>query len=207
MAKYIALTFDDGPNTVTTPMVLDVLEKHSAVGTFFLVGNNINEESAKVVKRAVEMGCEIENHSRTHTAFPQLTAEEMTAEIDFTTEKIIGITGRASRFFRPPYIALNDLMYSTIPLTFICGKGCTDWEDSVSAEQRFDTTMAQAQHGDVILLHDMEGNINTVKALDRLIPALREEGYELVTVEKLFEKCGAVPKSGVIYTNVLSDGK
>ena len=67
--------------------------------------------------------------------------------------------------------------------------------------------MAQAQHGDVILLHDMEGNINTVKALDRLIPALREEGYELVTVEELFEKCGAVPKSGVIYTNVLSDGK
>ena len=57
MAKYIALTFDDGPNTVTTPMVLDVLEKHSAVGTFFLEGNNINEESAKVVKRAVEMGC------------------------------------------------------------------------------------------------------------------------------------------------------
>ena len=44
MAKYIALTFDDGPNTVTTPMVLDVLEKHSAVGTFFLEGNNINEE-------------------------------------------------------------------------------------------------------------------------------------------------------------------
>ena len=126
MAKYIALTFDDGPNTVTTPMVLDVLEKHSAVGTFFLEGNNINEESAKVVKRAVEMGCEIENHSRTHTAFPQLTAEEMTAEIDFTTEKIIGITGRAPKFFRPPYIALNDLMYSTIPLTFICGKGCTD---------------------------------------------------------------------------------
>ena len=53
----------------------------------------------------------------------------------------------------------------------------------------------------------MEGNINTVKALDRLIPALREEGYELVTVEELFEKCGVVPKSGVIYTNVLSDGK
>ena len=50
MAKYIALTFDDGPNTVTTPMVLDVLEKHSAVGTFFLEGNNINEESAKVVR-------------------------------------------------------------------------------------------------------------------------------------------------------------
>ena len=105
MAKYIALTFDDGPNTVTTPIVLDVLEKHSAVGTFFLVGNNINEESAKVVKRAVEMGCEIENHSRTHTAFPQLTAEEMTAEIDFTTEKIIGITGRAPKFFRPPYLS------------------------------------------------------------------------------------------------------
>ena len=44
--KIIALTFDDGPNTVTTPRVLDVLEKYGAVGTFFLVGSNINELSA-----------------------------------------------------------------------------------------------------------------------------------------------------------------
>ena len=48
--KYIALTFDDGPNTVTTPQVLEMLKKHNVTASFFLVGNNINEESAKVAR-------------------------------------------------------------------------------------------------------------------------------------------------------------
>ncbi len=48
--KYIALTFDDGPNTVTTPQVLEMLKKHNVTGSFFLVGDNINEESAKVAR-------------------------------------------------------------------------------------------------------------------------------------------------------------
>lgn len=200
--KLAALTFDDGPNTVTTPKILDVLEKYHVPATFFLVGNSITDASAAVSKRAFEMGCEIENHSRTHSAFPELTAEEMSAEICFTSEKIKDITGKYPKFFRPPYIALNDLMYSTVPLFFICGKGCNDWDDAVSADERFNVTMSQVCHGDIILLHDMEGNDKTVEAVDRLIPALWEQGYELVTVEQLFERCNVQPRGNVIYTNV-----
>ena len=57
--KYIALTFDDGPNTSTTNQVLDILEEYNARASFFLIGENINARSEKSVKRAFDMGCEI----------------------------------------------------------------------------------------------------------------------------------------------------
>ena len=85
--KYIALTFDDGPNTVTTPQVLEMLKKHNVTGSFFLVGDNINEESARIARECFEYGCEICNHSRTHSAMPQQTSEEIKAEIEYTNEQ------------------------------------------------------------------------------------------------------------------------
>ena len=71
----IALTFDDGPNTVITPRVLDILEENGAVGTFFLIAQNINPESAEMVRRAVSLGCDIENHSVTHSFMDEMTPE------------------------------------------------------------------------------------------------------------------------------------
>ena len=71
----IALTFDDGPNTTITPQVLDLLQEYDIPGTFFLIGKNITPESAKIARRALEMGCEIENHSVTHSHMNQMTAE------------------------------------------------------------------------------------------------------------------------------------
>lgn len=200
--KLIALTFDDGPNTVTTPRVLDVLEKYGVVGSFFLVGDNITPESAAVAKRAFGMGCEICNHSRTHSVMPEMSAEDISAEIKFTSEKVFEITGTYPKFFRPPYIAVNDVMFDAVGLPFIAGYGCTDWESSVSAEERYEKTMEQASHGGIILLHDMEGNENTVAALDMIIPALKAEGYRPVTVSDLFRLCGISPAKGIVYSNV-----
>ncbi|MDE7234285.1 MAG: polysaccharide deacetylase family protein, partial [Ruminiclostridium sp.] len=101
--KVIALTFDDGPNTTTTNEVLDVLEKYGIKASFFLIGNNIDDESAKAVKRAYDMGCEIGNHSRSHSYMDKLTAEEIAEEVTYVNEKVIEITGEAPTFFRPPY--------------------------------------------------------------------------------------------------------
>ena len=64
--KYLALAFDDGPNATTESKMLDVLAKHNVPATFFVIGKNINEESAENMKRALELGCEIGNHSLTH---------------------------------------------------------------------------------------------------------------------------------------------
>ena len=185
--KYIALTFDDGPNTTTTNEVLDVLEQYGIKGSFFLIGNNINDESAKSVKRAYDMGCDIGNHSKSHPYMNELSVEEINEEIDYVSERIVEITGEAPKFFRPPYIAINNTMYDAIDLTFISGFGCNDWDDKVTAERRAKIIIRQAQDGGIILLHDAQGNSKTVEALHTIIPELQAQGYEFVTLTELFE--------------------
>lgn len=203
--KYIALTFDDGPNTTTTVQVLDMLEKHDVTASFFLVGNNINSSTEEVVKRAYDMGCEINNHSKSHPNMTEMTVDEIIAEFTYTDDKIFEITGERSKFFRPPYIAVNDDMLNNIDVPFISGIGCNDWEDRITAEMRWRSIMKQVKDGHIILLHDAEGNSATVEALDTLIPMLKEQGYQFVTVSELFNVKG-IEISGddnKIYTNVL----
>ena len=200
--KLIALTFDDGPNTTTTMQVLDLIEQYGITASFYVVGNNINDESKAAMIRAVSLGCEIENHSQTHSAMTEMTAEEIAAEIKFTSDKIEAVTGRKPKFFRPPYIAFNQLMYDTIDLTFICGNGAEDYLDEVTPEMRYERIMKQVCDGMIILLHDAEGNFRTVEALKMLIPKLLDEGYEFVTTTQLFEQSGVTPQKNSIYTNI-----
>lgn len=200
--KVIALTFDDGPNTTTTGEVLDVLEKYGARGTFFLIGDNINEQSAENVKRAYKMGCEIANHSKTHSYMNKMSAEDIKAEIEFTNEKIKEIVGTEPKFFRPPYIAVDKNMFDSIDLTFISGYGCEDYEVKVTAEQRYQRTMDQVKDGAIILLHDQQGNFQTVQALEMIIPELLDQGYELVTCSELFFAKGVElrPDNDIVYS-------
>lgn len=200
--KVIALTFDDGPNTDTTPLVLDKLEEHGVMASFFVIGNNITEDSAKVMKRAYDMGCDIQNHSQSHSDMTKLSAEEIKAEIDFTSDKVEEITGERPKFFRPPYIAVDQHMFDNIDMPFICGYGAEDYNNAVDIEQRVEKVLAQAKDGGIILLHDMSGNIQTVAALDKIIPALKEQGYEFVTITELFHAKGVAidPNSEKVYS-------
>ena len=198
----IALTFDDGPNTVITPQVLDILEENGAVGTFFLIAQNINPESAEMVRRAVAMGCDIENHSVTHSFMDEMSPEQIREEVKTCSEKITAITGRAPEFFRPPFIRVSQEMYDNIELTFICGAGCEDWVPEVSAQTRIERVLANAEDGQIVLLHDMEWNVNTVEALKTIVPELKKRGYRFVTCAQLFAEAGVTPVHGRLYSNV-----
>lgn len=198
----IALSFDDGPNTSITPLVLDLLEEHGIRASFFLIADNITEASARVARRAFDMGCDIENHSRTHGFMDRMSPEQVREEIAFCTKKIVEITGVEPEYFRPPYIALNQALFDLVDLTFICGQGCEDWEPSVSADERIHRILGAAEDGQIVLLHDMPGNMNTVEALKTVIPELKKRGFEFVTVPELFRLSGVVPVRGRIYTNV-----
>ena len=199
----IALTFDDGPNTVITPQVLDILEEHGIVATFFLIAQNITPESAKVVRRAFDMGCDIENHSLTHGFMDKMTPEQIREEVQVCTDRIIEITGRAPKFFRPPFIAVNQTLYDNVDLTFICGAGCEDWVPDVSARERADRVLANAEDGQIVLLHDMQWNGKTVEALREIIPGLKQRGFRFATCEQLFKEKGVTPVRNRLYTNVL----
>ncbi len=199
----IAITFDDGPNATTTMEILDVLEKYQVRASFFLIGTNINDESAKSVKRAYDLGCDIENHSKTHSYMDKMTADEIKDEVAYVNDKVKEITGTTPKFFRPPYIAVNNTMYDNIDMTFISGYGCNDWEDRVTAEYRAKYLEKKAADGVIFLLHDAEGNSKTVEALDKAIPILLEKGFQFATISELFELKG-VEISGTD-TNIYSE--
>ncbi len=195
--KVIAITFDDGPSVDITPQVLEVLEAQGAKGTFFVIGDRITEESAKYMVAAHKKGHEICNHSWSHAKFTKLTPEQMREEIRRTSDLVSRYIGETPRFFRPPYIDVNQVVSDTVELPMICGYNCMDWLPFISGKRRAKMILKQAKDGAIVLLHDFGGNKNTVEALRILLPALREQGYRFVTVSQLFEAKAMDPSQGV----------
>ena len=197
MSKYCSLTFDDGPNFAgdnTMNKMLDVLEKHGVVASFFLIANKISAENTAVIERAVKMGCDIENHTWSHRDMTKLSREEMMEEYGKCDEAIIKITGKKPVLFRPPFICVNDLMHEVIHVPFICGHGCEDWVKERTADERYKLMMANVQDGIMYLLHVDDGNEATLELVDRAIPALKAQGFEFVTAPRLFELKGVEMK-------------
>ncbi|MGN0577385.1 MAG: polysaccharide deacetylase family protein [Ruminiclostridium sp.] len=206
--KYIALTFDDGPNTTTTADVLDVLGEYGVTASFFVVGQNINSSTGAVMKRSHDMGCEINSHSYTHSYMDKMEAEDMREEMEKTAELIHDYTGEYPKFFRPPYIAVNSTLYENVDIPFICGIGCNDWNQKIPAAKRVQVIERSCDDGDIILLHDSAGNDQTVEALKEIIPFYLEQGYEFVTVTELFKAKGITPSADteIMYSSATETG-
>ncbi len=187
--KLVALTFDDGP-TSTTSQVLDVLQKYDVVATFFLIGNQINDNTKSIMQRQVSMGCELANHSYTHSDLSTKSAYEIRQEINNTSQAIKNAVNVTPKFFRPPYIGVNNSVYENIDMPFIQGIMCNDWVDSTSVYERYNTVLNSVSDGSIILLHDFQGNSKTVEALPTIIEGLKKQGYTFVTVSQLFDYKG-----------------
>ena len=200
--KLAALTFDDGPTIGITDQVLDVLQENEIVASFFLIGQQITDETRYLVERAHNMGCSIENHSKSHQSMPTQSRQEILEEIQYTTDLIEEITGEKPEFFRPPFIDYDQKMYDLIDLGFICGYGCEDWVPSVTTQERIERVLHDANPGFIVLLHDMKDNTNTVEAIKTIIPELKKRGYEFVTIRDLFRESGVKPRRNVVYMGV-----
>lgn len=195
--KYICLSFDDGPNIQpgdnTMNDMLDIMEKNNVPGSFFLIGNKITEENKKVILRAVKMGCDIQNHSWTHPFMDKLSIEEIKDEYKKCDDAITDLVGKRPEFFRPPFVAVKQEMYDAITVPFICGVGVNDWDPNYDENYRYEQMIKCAQNGTIFLLHVLEGNKATLKAVERAIPVLKEQGFTFVNLPDLFEKCGVNP--------------
>jgi peptidoglycan/xylan/chitin deacetylase (PgdA/CDA1 family) len=200
--KYVALSFDDGPNTTTTMQALDVMEQYGVPGSFFVNGCNINEETIPVMQRAKSLGCDIENHSQNHKHMLELTNAQVIAEIEMTTSLIEQAVGVAPRFFRPPYIEHDAAMHASTDLCFIYGFDLSDWNKDVTTQQRIDKILGGVQDGDIILLHDFKDNDQTIETLKVIIPELQRRGFTFLTVADLFAIRGGIPAphNGEIYS-------
>ncbi len=187
--KMVALTFDDGP-TSTTSQVLDVLDKYGVKATFFLVGQNINGNTRSILERQNAAGHELANHSYTHSDMTTMSYSAIQNEINQTNNLIKQYTGQTAKFFRPPYISVNNTMYSAIDMGFVQGTMHNDWDGTSSSYQIANSVTSGVKDGQIILLHDFQGNTATVNALPTIIETLQSQGYQFVTMSQLFEYKG-----------------
>lgn len=192
----VALTFDDGPDPRWTPRVLDVLASRGVKAAFFLVGRNA-EDHPDLVRRIVEEGHEIGNHTYTHGNMAEQPEWRMRLELDATERLIESITGHGTGLFRPPYNADSTPSHieELVPLRFAGQElGYTvvleridpqDWARPGAAAivQR---VKEQRSKGNIILLHDAGGDRSqTVEALPHIIDWLRERGDRIVSLGEL----------------------
>ncbi len=203
--KLIALTFDDGPDKILTPLVLDKLEKYNVPATFMMVGSKIGEDTKDVIKRVIDLGCEIGNHSWSYADMANMTFEEIKKSVDDTTYAIEQYSGTKPLFFRPPNLSVSDTMFDAIDMPFVSGITANDWDQSTTAEQRAAAILNNVRDGSIILLHDVQPLPHpTPEALDIIIPALLEQGYKFVTLSELFNKKGVAldPDDKTMYVTV-----
>lgn len=197
----IALTFDDGPSKHTAKL-LDVFATYGGKGTFFVVGNLLDNRN-EVIRRIVMEGHEIGGHSWSHRQLTNLNAEELTDQLMTTRAKIYEITGVDSTLIRPPYGSYNDQVKD------VCKKlgihmvnwsvDTMDWEYK-DANRIYDTIMSEAKDGDIILCHDLYGT--TVEAMERVVPDLIAAGYQLVTVTELLSYGDRKVSAGNVYYKI-----
>ncbi len=99
--KFIALTFDDGPDPRQTPQILKILDQYQAKATFFVVGDRVNR-NPEIVRQQLKLGHEVANHSFHHPSFQRLNSNAMNSEITQTQEAVFQATGYTPTLFRPP---------------------------------------------------------------------------------------------------------
>ena len=186
----IALTFDDGPDPVFTPQILDKLKKYGVKATFFLLGENI-EKFPEIAKRIDAEGHVIGNHTYSHPNLTQVSDEEYRHQIQKTDEIIQNLVGYKPRFFRPTYGAINEnqVQWATEQRMMVIqwSIDTLDWK-GLSAEQITETVIANVLPGSIILQHNAPGVPlqGTVDALDQVIPQLQTKGAKFVTLPEMF---------------------
>jgi len=179
----IALTFDDGPTNYTEE-ILKILKQENVVATFFVLGNKV-EAYQETLRNLTEAGNEIGNHSYNHKWLSRLSEKEIQFQIEKTQENIKSITGTYPKLLRPTYGSINNRIRRNTDLKIVLWDiDPKDWKNQ-TPEVIVQNIIDKVKDEKIILLHD--NHKRTVKAIQILIPKLKEQGYQFVTVSELEE--------------------
>ena len=189
--KVLYLTFDAGYENGCTEKILDILKKHQVPGAFFLVGHYM-EKNADLVRRMVEEGHIVGNHTMHHKDMSQLSDKDAFAKELTDLETLFReITGKElPKYYRPPqgiYSQENlrmakDLGYQTVfwSLAYV------DWNNNAQPthEEAFQKLLPRTHNGAVVLLHSTSQT--NAEILDELLTKWKEQGYTFASIDKLF---------------------
>ncbi len=189
--KVIALTFDGGPSNIYTTKILDILEEHDAVATFFIKGSQ-SENYRDILERAKDSGHQIASNTYTCTMTYNSSAEKVEEEIRYGLGSIKDLFGNE---YSQTLIRFPEALFSR-DIGLIAGKyvnTVVGWDLQTgdhlgtSTDQIIDTLL-QAKPGDIIEMHDGGTNLDsTVEALKHSLPILKEQGYSFITIDSLLQ--------------------
>ena len=201
--KLVAISFDDGTG-VAGQRITDALISNGFHATFFYVGNWITNEDQ--VRYAYKNGMEIANHTTSHNDLTQMSSWQIRQEFDNTQSKLRNIIGaEPAMMMRLPYLssnwqvqqALNDVALIS------CAVDSEDWK-GISSDQIVGNIQNAARNGSlegaIVLCH--ENQANTAAAMETVLPWLKANGYEVVTISDMFAAKGQTLQGGQVYTRV-----
>ena len=194
----IALTFDDGPSKYTEEL-LDVLKENNSVATFFVLGLQVNKFK-EVIPRMIDEGNQIGNHSFDHKRLTTLSDDDVYDEINKTDSLVYEAAFYKPYVMRPPYGSTsNDLIEKLQKPIVKWSIDTRDWE-SRNTEAITEVVLNNVKDGDIILMHDLYNS--TLEASEIVIPELVKRGFQLVTIDELFEFREATYMAGATYYNM-----
>ena len=194
--KYVALTFDDGPSSFTEE-IIDLLQKYDYNATFFVLGNKLNLNYKDILKKSIKNGNEIGVPGYSHRSFTQMRQATMEEEITKTKKYIKNLTGYESTLVRPPYGNITKTIknYNLGPY-ILWNNDTLDWKlrDANKISSRLINSIEDKS---IILMHDTY--LTTFKALEIILPYLKENNYVVTTVSKIYELNGITLENNKSY--------
>ena len=185
--KYVYLTFDEGYEAGYTPQILDTLKENDVKATFFITAHYVNSQP-DLVKRMIDEGHIIGNHTVNHYSMPDLTDEKIKSEIQELHTAIYNKFGYEMKYLRPPMgeysqrtlNTIQSLGYTTVMWSF----AYDDWDENKQGREDYakQKILGNVHNGAVILLHgNSKDNANT---LDYCIKEIKKMGYEFKSLDE-----------------------
>ena len=179
----VALTFDDGPSSEYTPLLLDGLRERNVKASFFVIGSNIEKEGGEeIIRRIYEEGHLIGNHTWHHVDLSDLSTEDAWKELEMTDSLIKAVTGEETALVRPPFGEFPRSMEEPDKLYVKWTVDSRDWVTK-DTQEIVRKVVTDTEENDIILMHDCYET--SVEAALQIIDILSERGYEFVTVDRL----------------------
>jgi len=206
-ARTIALTFDDGPDPVWTPRILDVLRRDHVHATFFVVGTEVVDHP-ELVRRIIADGNQIGIHTFTHPDLARLAPWQRSLELRETQLAVAGAAGVTTALLRPPFSSKNDALddadWSVLRqadaagyVTVLSTQDAEDWRRPGADRILADAT-PHGHAGQIVLMHDGGGDRSqTVAALSALVPRLKAKGFRFATVGDAVGMAAPVQPAGL----------